>query len=191
MNYCFHRQSLNLFVPLLVYIPKNKIMANVTLKGNALQTNGELPAVGASAPDFLLTKTDLSEVSLKDYKGKNVILNIFPSVDTDTCATSVRKFNEKAAQMDNTVVLCVSKDLPFAHARFCGAEGIKNVDSLSSFKKSQGFEADYGVELQSGPLNGLMSRAVVVIDGEGKVKHSEMVSEIVDEPNYEAALNAL
>lgn len=166
-------------------------MASVTLKGNPVSVAGELPSVGAAAPDFQLTKTDLSNVSLADYKGKNVILNIFPSVDTDTCATSVRKFNEQAADMEDTAVLCVSKDLPFAHARFCGAEGIKNVDSLSSLRKEQDFENNYGVLIQDGPLSGLMARAIVVIDKEGKVKHTELVSEIVDEPNYDSALKSL
>jgi len=166
-------------------------MAKVTLKGNEVNVSGELPSVGAAAPNFQLTKTDLSNVSLEDYKGKNLILNIFPSVDTSTCATSVRKFNESASKLDNTAVLCISKDLPFAHARFCGAEGIKNVDSLSSVRKGQDFEANYGVLIQDGPLSGLMARAIVVIDGDGKVKHTELVSEIVDEPNYDQALAAL
>lgn len=166
-------------------------MAKVTLKGNPVSVAGELPAVGTSAPDFQLTKTDLSNVSLADYKGKNVILNIFPSVDTDTCAMSVRKFNERASQLDNTKVLCVSKDLPFAHARFCGAEGIKNVESVSSLRAGQDFEGNYGVLISDGPLNGLMARAIVVIDGEGKVKHTELVPEIVDEPNYDSAIAAL
>ena len=166
-------------------------MANVTLKGNPVSVAGELPSVGSDAPDFQLTKTDLSNVSLANYKGRNVILNIFPSVDTDTCATSVRKFNEHASSLDNTTVLCVSKDLPFAHARFCGAEGIKNVDSVSSLRAEQDFEGNYGVLISDGPLSGLMARAIVVIDGEGKVKHTELVSEIVDEPNYDSAIAAL
>lgn len=166
-------------------------MAKVTLKGNPVSVKGELPSVGSEAPDFQLTKTDLSNVSLDQYKGKNVILNIFPSVDTSTCATSVRKFNEKAAALDDTVILCVSKDLPFAHARFCGAEGIENVDSVSSLRKEQDFEGKYGVLIQDGPLSGLMARAIVVIDKEGKVKHTQLVDEIVDEPDYESALKSL
>ncbi|MTI22333.1 thiol peroxidase [Fulvivirga sp. RKSG066] len=165
-------------------------MAKVTLKGNEVNTNGELPKNGETLSNFTLVKTDLSEVSLQDFKGKKVILNIFPSVDTDTCATSVRKFNEKAANLDNTVVLCVSKDLPFAHARFCGAEGIENVISASDFRSSSMAEA-LGVKIQDGPLAGLDARSVVVLDEDGKVIHSELVSEIVDEPNYEAALSVL
>lgn len=166
-------------------------MASVTLGGNPVNVAGELPQVGKAAPDFQLTKTDLSNVSLADYKGKNVILNIFPSVDTDTCATSVRKFNEKAASLEDTAVLCISRDLPFAHARFCGAEGIQNVDSLSSFRGGQDFEKNYGVLIEGGPFGGLMARAIVVVDKEGTVKHTELVSEIANEPNYENALASL
>ena len=165
-------------------------MARITLKGNEVNTNGDLPAKGDTAPDFKLTKTDLSEVSLADLKGKNLVLNIFPSVDTSTCATSVRKFNEKAASLDNTLVLCISKDLPFAHQRFCAAEGIDNVMSLSDFRNND-FARRYGVELKDGPLAGLDARAVVVIDSNGTVKHSQLVGEIVDEPDYEAALSSL
>lgn len=165
-------------------------MARITLKGNEVNTNGDLPAKGDTAPDFKLTKTDLSEVSLADLKGKNLVLNIFPSVDTSTCATSVRKFNEKAASLDNTMVLCISKDLPFAHQRFCAAEGIDNVMSLSDFRNND-FARRYGVELKDGPLAGLDARAVVVIDSNGTVKHSQLVGEIVDEPDYEAALSSL
>ncbi|UII34168.1 thiol peroxidase [Fulvivirga ulvae] len=162
-------------------------MARVTLKGNPVNTNGELPEKGTTAPDFKLTNTDLSEVTLSELKGRKIILNIFPSIDTSTCATSVRKFNEKAASLDNAVVLCISKDLPFAHKRFCGAEGIENVMSLSDFRNTD-FARRYGVQLEDGPLAGLNARAVVVIDENGTVVHSELVSEIVDEPDYDAAL---
>ena len=164
-------------------------MTTVTLKGNAVETVGNLPSVGSPAPDFTVVKPNLSEVSLKDYAGKRLVLNIFPSVDTPTCAMSVRKFNEKAAQMNNTAVLCVSADLPFALGRFCGAEGIKNVESGSVFRSS--FGKDYGVQLASGPLKGVLSRAVVVIDESGKVVYTEQVAEIANEPNYDAALAKL
>ncbi len=164
-------------------------MAKVSLQGNAFETVGELPKVGAKAPDFSLVQADLSEVSLASLAGKRVILNIFPSVDTGTCATSVRKFNQQAAGLDNAVVLCVSADLPFALGRFCGAEGIDNVLVGSSFRAD--FGRDYGVSFKTGPLAGLLSRSVVVIDVAGNVVHSEQVAETVDEPNYEAALKAL
>lgn len=165
-------------------------MATVTLKGNAVETAGELPAVGSAAPDFALCKGDLSTATLKDYAGKNVILNIFPSVDTPTCATSVKTFNEKAGSKDNVVVLCISADLPFAQKRFCGAEGIEGVESLSSFRAPE-FGQTYGTLLTSGPISGLHSRAIVVIGPDGKVLHNEHVAEIADEPNYEAALGAI
>lgn len=165
-------------------------MSTITLKGNPIHTNGSLPQKGDSAKDFRLTKDDLSTASLADYKGKNVILNIFPSIDTPTCATSVRKFNETAASLDNTVVLCVSRDLPFAQKRFCGAEGLDNVHCLSDFKDGK-FGRDYGLEMIDGKLAGLHSRAVVVIDADGTVTYSEQVPEIADEPNYEAALAVL
>jgi thioredoxin-dependent peroxiredoxin len=165
-------------------------MAKITLKGNPINTSGELPSKGALAPSFKLVKTDLSEVSLQDYKGKKVILNIFPSVDTSTCATSVRTFNAKASSLNNTVVLCISKDLPFAHARFCGAEGLDKVVSLSDFRSGT-FATDYGIKIIDGPLAGLDARSIVVIDESGKVVHTELVPETVDEPNYEAALKAL
>ncbi|ABC28461.1 Peroxiredoxin [Hahella chejuensis KCTC 2396] len=165
-------------------------MASITLKGNPVETKGDLPAVGSSAPDFTLVKPDLSEATLKDYAGKRLVLNIFPSVDTPTCATSVRMFNEKASKKDNTAVLCVSADLPFAMARFCGAEGLQNVDNGSVFRNAE-FGDRYGVTVMTGPLKGLLSRAVVVIDESGKVLHTEQVAEIADEPNYEAALAAL
>ena len=165
-------------------------MAIVTLKGNKLNTIGNLPKTGASAPDFTLTKSDLSSASLSNYKGKKVILNIFPSIDTGTCAQSVRQFNQEAAELDNTIVLCVSKDLPFAQARFCGAEGIKNVEMLSDFKDGN-FGNSYGLAFADGPLAPLHSRSVVVLNEEGKVIYTEQVSETVDEPNYKAALEAL
>lgn len=165
-------------------------MTTITLKGNAIQTVGELPEKGVRAPDFTLVKSDLSEVSLKDYAGRRVVLNIFPSVDTATCAMSVRKFNEQAAKLDNTTVLCISADLPFALGRFCGAEGIENAIPVSVFR-NPGFGQDYGVTLSTGPLRGLLSRAVVVIDAKGNVAYTEQVPEITSEPDYEAALAAL
>ncbi|MCU4156502.1 thiol peroxidase [Carboxylicivirga sp. A043] len=165
-------------------------MAKITFKGNPVSTAGDLPRVGAEAPDFSLVKTDLSEVSLADYKGKKVVLNIFPSVDTGVCAASVRRFNAEASKQDNTVVLCVSRDLPFAHARFCGAEGLDDVVSLSEYK-DEVFSQNYGVKMVDGPLAGLLSRAVVVVDENGKVSHSEQVDDIVNEPDYDAALKAL
>jgi thioredoxin-dependent peroxiredoxin len=165
-------------------------MATITLNGDALQTVGDLPAVGTKAPGFTLVKTDLSEVNLSDLSGKKVILNIFPSLDTDVCAASVRRFNEEASGMDNTVVLCISADLPFAQGRFCGAEGLDNVVPASTFR-APGFGDDYGVTITTGPLTGLLSRAVVVIDGDGQVVYTEQVPEIVQEPDYEAELKAL
>ena len=165
-------------------------MSKITFKGNAVNTSGQLPAVGAAAPDFALVKNDLSEVSLKDLKGKNVILNIFPSLDTSTCATSVRKFNKEAANLPNTVVLAVSADLPFASGRFCTTEGINNVVPASVFR-SPDFANDYGVLMTDGPLKGLLARSVVVIDGEGKVKYTELVSEVTNEPNYQPAIDAV
>lgn len=164
-------------------------MANVTLKGNVFQTVGELPLVGEQAPSFTLVETDLSETSLADYAGSKLILNIFPSVDTGVCATSIRTFNEKATELDGTKVLCVSADLPFAGARFCGAEGIENVATVSSFRSD--FGTDYGVTFTTGPLSGLLSRSVVVIDEQGKVLYTEQVAETTEEPNYEAAIAVL
>lgn len=164
-------------------------MAQITFKGNPIHTSGELPAQGSAAPDFTLVKQDLSETVLSDYKGKRLVLNIFPSIDTGVCAISVRKFNEKAAALKNTVVLCVSLDLPFAQSRFCGAEGIKNVVTASAFRSA--FGDHYGVTIADGPLAGLLSRAVVVINEKGKVIYTEQVPEIAQEPNYDAALAAL
>ena len=165
-------------------------MAQITLKGNTINTVGNLPEVGSQAKQFALVATDLSVKTLADYKGTKLVLNIFPSIDTGTCATSVRKFNEKASSLDNTKVLCISRDLPFAQNRFCGAEGLENVVNLSDFKDNS-FGNDYGLAITDGPLAGLHSRVVIVVDENGEVKHAEQVSEIVDEPNYEAALAAL
>lgn len=165
-------------------------MAQITLKGNAINTCGNLPAVGSQAPDFTLTKVDLSDVSLKDFSGKKVVLNIFPSIDTPVCSASVRRFNADVEKMDNTVVLCISLDLPFAHKRFCGAEGLNDVISLTELRQ-RGFGEDYGVRISDGPMAGLLSRAVVILDGSGKVTYTQQVPEIVEEPNYEEALNAL
>lgn len=165
-------------------------MAQVTLKGNPVQTIGNLPAVGAEAPGFTLVNKELQEISLKDYAGQKVVLNIFPSVDTPTCAMSVRRFNAEIGKRDNAVAVCVSMDLPFAHARFCGAEGLEKVVSGSAFRNAEFGEA-YGVGITDGPLQGLFARAVVVVDGNGKVVYNQLVSEIADEPDYDAALGAL
>ncbi len=164
-------------------------MAQVTLGGNPVHTSGELPSVGSQAPAFTLTGSNLADVSAADFDGKNIVLNIFPSVDTPTCATSVRTFNERAASLDNTAVLCVSADLPFAQGRFCGAEGIENVTTASTFRSS--FGSDYGITLTDGPLAGVLARGVVVIGADGVVKHAELVPEIAQEPDYDAALNSL
>ena len=165
-------------------------MSQVTFKGSPVNTTGTLPNIGEQAPDFSLTSGDLSQKSLKDFEGKRIILNIFPSVDTGTCAASVRAFNEIASSLSNTVVLCISRDLPFAQGRFCAGEGLKNVITLSEYKDSS-FSDAYGVRFSDGPLDGLLSRAVVVLDENKKVVYSEQVKEIVDEPNYEAALATL
>jgi len=165
-------------------------MATVTLKGNEIHTLGNLPTNGSTAPDFQLTKNDLSGASLSDYSGKKVVLNIFPSIDTGTCAQSVRQFNEEAAELDNTTILCISKDLPFAQARFCGAEGIDNVEMLSDFRDGN-FGKAYNLAFSDGPLMPLHSRAVIVLNESGKVIYSQQVPETVDEPNYKAALEAL
>ena len=165
-------------------------MAQVTFQGNAIDTVGTLPAVGSAAPDFTLVKTDLSEVTLADFKGKNVVLNIFPSVDTPVCAASVRKFNETAGQKDNTVVLCVSADLPFAHGRFCETDGLKDVIPASVFRSPE-FGQAYGVTMETAPLTGLLSRAVVIVNGDGNVVYAQQVPEITEEPDYESALAAI
>jgi thiol peroxidase len=165
-------------------------MASITLKGNKINTNGELPKVGAQAPDFRLVDAGLKDISLADFAGKRKILNIVPSLDTSVCATSTRKFNEKAAALKDTVVLVVSADLPFAMKRFCETEGIKNVVPLS-LMRSRNFAKDYGVLIQDGPLEGISARAVVVLDKNNKVLHAQLVSEIASEPDYEKALAAL
>ncbi|MEJ2053543.1 MAG: thiol peroxidase [Calditrichaceae bacterium] len=165
-------------------------MAEITLKGNTIHTKGELPKAGSMAPDFKLTKTDLSDISLKDFAGKRVVVNIFPSLDTSVCAASVRRFNEEVEKLDNTVVLCASRDLPYAHKRFCSAEGLDNVVSLSELRDSK-FGDDYNVRIIDGPMKGLLSRAVVVVDEEGKVIYTEQVPNIGQEPNYEAVVSAL
>jgi thioredoxin-dependent peroxiredoxin len=163
-------------------------MAQITLRGNAINTVGELPAVGSPAPEFALTGGDLGAVSSEQFRGKSVLLNIFPSVDTPVCATSVRTFNERAAASGGTVV-CVSKDLPFAQKRFCGTEGVENVSTASAFRDS--FGEDYGVTITDGPMAGLLARAVVVIGADGNIAYTELVPEIAQEPDYDAALAAL
>ncbi|MFH1021147.1 MAG: thiol peroxidase [Pseudomonadota bacterium] len=165
-------------------------MAQITLQGNSLQTIGELPERGVKAPDFLLTRTDLNDVRLGDFAGKRLVLNIFPSIDTPVCATSVRHFNAAINALTNVVCLCVSRDLPFAHARFCGTEGLDRVVSLSELRDSE-FGDSYGVRITSGPLAGLLARAVVVCDENGTVIYSQLVKEIKDEPDYDAALAVL
>lgn len=165
-------------------------MAKTALKGNVVNTRGDLPAKGQTAPSFKLVKTDLSEVGPADFKGKKLLLNIFPSLDTGLCATTVRKFNEKAAGMKNTVVLAISKDLPFAMGRFCTTEGINNLTTLSGFRDTD-FGKAYGVDMIDGPLAGLYARSVVVIDETGKVVYNELVPEISQEPDYERAIKAL
>ncbi len=165
-------------------------MAKITLGGNPINTCGELPKVGEKAPDFQLIKNDLSVTSIADFKGSKVVLNIFPSIDTGTCATSVRHFNESASQLENTKVLCVSRDLPFAQTRFCGAEGLENVVNLSDFKDGS-FGKTYGLEIVDSVLAGLHSRVVIVLDENGIIKYTEQVPEIANEPNYKNALAAL
>ena len=172
-------------------VAKKKVAkkTSVTLGGNKVSVSGNLPKVGSRLPKFALTTGTLSEISNSDIKGKRVIFNIFPSIDTPTCATSTRTFNEIASGLDNTDVYCVSADLPFAQGRFCGTEGLANVKTASSFRSN--FGSVFGVNLTSGVLKGVLARAVVVVDGTGKVLHTELVSEIANEPNYEAAINAL
>jgi len=165
-------------------------MATITLQGTPVETIGSLPAVGKPAPAFKLVKTDLSEADSREFAGKNIILNIFPSLDTSVCAASVRRFNKEASESPNTVVLCISADLPFAHKRFCEAEGLNDVIPLSVFRSPE-FGRDYGVTFVSGPLSGLLSRAVVIIDRSGKVAYAEQVPEITQEPDYDEALLAL
>ena len=165
-------------------------MANVTLGGNPITVNGSFPKAGDSAPDFTLTSTDLKEVGLKDFQGKRKVLNIVPSLDTPVCQTSTRTFNQHASGLDNTVVLVVSADLPFVGKRFCGAEGLNNVTTLSTFRNRE-FHSKYGVDVGDGPLKGMTARGVVVLDANNKVLYSELVPEIKNEPNYQAALQAL
>ena len=165
-------------------------MAIIALKGNTINTIGNLPKIGTKALDFKLTAIDLTKKSLSDFNGKKIILNIFPSVDTGTCATSVREFNKKVADLENTVILCISKDLPFAQARFCGAEGIDNVIMLSDFADGN-FGTSYQLEITDGHLAHLHSRAIVIINEDGNVVYTEQISEIVNEPNYKAAKNAI
>ena len=165
-------------------------MASITLGGNPIHTSGSLPQVGTMAPEFQLVNSDLAIVSLADYKGSKVVLNIFPSIDTGTCATSVRTFNAKASQLENTKVVCISRDLPFAQKRFCGAEGLENVENLSDFKDGS-FGKSYGLEITDSVLAGLHSRVVIVLDENGVVTYSEQVPEIANEPNYENALATL
>ncbi|GHD56642.1 thiol peroxidase [Jeongeupia chitinilytica] len=165
-------------------------MSSVTLGGNPIEVSGAFPKAGDSAKPFTLVGKDLADVSLASFAGKKKVLNIFPSIDTPTCATSVRRFNESASQLADTVVLCISADLPFAQNRFCGAEGLANVVTLSTMRGRQ-FLNDYGVEFATGPLVGVAARAVVVLDANDKVLHAELVAEVKDEPNYDAALKAL
>ena len=164
-------------------------MATTSFKGNPVQTTGELPATGSAAPAIDLVGADMSEVTSDSLSGRRVVLNIFPSVDTGVCATSVRRFNELAAGLDNTTVVCASKDLPFALSRFCGAEGIDNVTAASAFRSS--FGEDYGVTMADGPMAGLLARSVVVLDADGTVVHTQMVPDIGQEPDYDAAIAAL
>jgi thioredoxin-dependent peroxiredoxin len=165
-------------------------MSKVTLKGNPVSTIGDLPVVGSKAPEFSLVGTNLADVKNTDFTGKRVVLNIFPSLDTATCAASVRRFNVEASKLQDATVVCISKDLPFAHSRFCTTEGIENVVSASEFR-SNAFGKNYGVMITDGPLQGLMARAVVVLDKDGTVIHSQLVPEITEEPDYESALNSL
>lgn len=164
-------------------------MTTVTFQGNPVST-GTLPAVGDKAPDFTLTATDLSDTTLADFSGKTLVLNIFPSIDTPVCAASVRRFNQEAAALDNTVVLCISADLPFAHQRFCEGEGLEDVLPLSIFR-SPDFGRDYGVLITEGPLGGLLSRAIVIIGPDGTIRYTQHVPEIAEEPDYQAVLDAL
>lgn len=165
-------------------------MAQITLKGMPVSTSGDLPEVGEQAPAFTLTRTDLSDASLADFEGQRVVLNIFPSIDTSTCATSVKTFNTRASEVPNTAILCISADLPFAQKRFCGAEGLEAVVPMSTFRHLD-FGPSYGVTIMNGGLRGLLARAVLVLDEDGTVIHRELVSEIANGPDYDAALEAL
>lgn len=165
-------------------------MATVSLQGTPINTLGDLPEIGSTAPDFKLAKVDLSDVTLNDYKGSKVILNIFHSLDTGTCANSVRKFNEEASKLENTKILCITKDLPFANSRFCETEGINNLEVLSDFRDGN-FGKNYNLVYVDGPIKGLLSRSIIILDEQSKVLYTEQVYDVVTEPNYEAALNAL
>jgi len=165
-------------------------MAQITFKGNIVETVGDLPAKGSVAFPFVLTKTELSECTLVDFKGKRVVLNIFPSIDTSVCAASVRRFNQEASELENCAVLCISADLPFAHERFCEVEGLKDVIPLSVFRSPE-FGNDYGVTMTSGPLRGLLARAIVIVDVSGKITYTELVPDIAHEPDYDSALASL
>lgn len=165
-------------------------MATITLGGDEIHTTGKLPEIGLKAPDFKLAKNDLANTTLGDYSGKKIVMNIFPSVDTGVCAASVRNFNKRASDLENTSVLCISRDLPFAQARFCAAEGLENVINLSDFRTGD-FGKDYGLEIADGAFKGLLSRVVIVLDEEGTVVYSEQVPEIGKEPDYKSALKAL
>jgi thiol peroxidase len=169
---------------------EKKIMAKITLKGNQINTSGNLPAKGSKAPEFTLVKSDLSNLSLSELKGKKLILNIFPSLDTSVCAASVRKFNQLAVGKSNTIVLAISKDLPFAHGRFCSTEGITNITTLSGFRDSA-FGKSYGIDIVDGPLAGVYGRSIVVVDEAGNVAYTQLVPEITQEPDYDSALAAL
>lgn len=166
-------------------------MAKITLGGNETNTSGNLPEVGSSAPDFTLVSKDMQEKTLASYYGQKVILNIYPSIDTGVCAMSTKKFNQEASKLENTRIVCVSKDLPFALKRYCDAEGIENLDNLTNFRDGGDFGKNYGVEITDGAFKGLNARAVVVIDEEGKVKYTELVPEVGQEPNYDNALAAI
>jgi len=162
-------------------------MSEITLKGNVIHTSGEMPEVGLAAPDFKLTHNDLSDANLAAYKGSRIVLNIFPSLDTGVCAASVRRFNAIAEKLPGTFVLCISADLPFAQARFCGAEGLDKVETLSVFRSGE-FGDKYGVQIVDGPMRGLLARAVIVIEADGTVGYNQLVNEIVEEPDYDAVL---
>lgn len=165
-------------------------MTTVTFKGNPVEIQGVLPAIGTQTPSFTLTKTDLADVGDSEFKGKRVVLNIFPSIDTPVCAASVRRFNQETAALPKTVVLCISADLPFALARFCGAEGLQDVVPLSDFRHKE-FGSDFGVRMTEGPLAGLLARSIVVLDSDGRVQYTQLVPEIAQEPDYDAALEAV
>jgi thioredoxin-dependent peroxiredoxin len=174
----------------MIKFEKKIAMAKITLKGTAINTSGNLPAKGTKAPDFTLIKSDLGKLSLSELKGKKLVLNISPSLDTSVCATSVRKFNKLATGKINTVVLAITKDLPFAHARFCSTEGITNVVTLSGFR-DPGFGKSYGVDIVNGPMAGLYARCIVVVNENGNITYTQLVPEITEEPDYDAALGAL